>query len=102
MPAKPKFEVLPGDRQRGKPLSIEPGQVLKILQRKRGRLYLVPEILIVLKEDPDIGDNRAAVIDAACRLVDGGKCESKMTMVDGFPRPSFMVPAPKEDAPATS
>ena len=58
------------------PLNVTEAHVLAILKKRPGRLFTAPEILTVLKENIDIWDNTAAVIWAATKLSDRGKCES--------------------------
>ncbi len=57
-------------------LDIKPAQVIEVLKRRPGRFYTAAEIAKVLKINFDVPDNKAAIVWAACRAQEIGKCEA--------------------------
>ncbi len=78
------------------PLDVSEAHVLAILKKRPGRLFTAPEILTVLKENIDIWDNTAAVIWAATKLSDRGKCESADVEEGDHRIPGWRVTEPKK------
>lgn len=77
------------------PLSPDEDALLKIMQRKRGRLYTVTEMLTVMGENIHIWDNHAACIRVLCQMVEHKRCVAGWIEESG--KDGWMVPKPKGD-----
>lgn len=78
------------------PLDPDESDILKVLQRKRGRLYTVTEILTVMGENINIGDNHAGVIRVITLLCSREKCEEGWVGEGHTAQRGWMIPKPKE------
>ena len=90
-------KALPPKNGRG--LDIMPRRLLAYLKRRQGDALTTMEILKAMKETVAIWDNHAAVIDAACRLVEQGAVEKRDIQIDGRWLTAWIVPLPPEPKP---
>jgi len=74
-----------------------PRQVHIVLQRRQGELMTAADITRALKQDPEIFDNRAAVIGITTRLEERGKIERGWVGDGPAAKTAWMVPVPKEE-----
>ena len=79
------------------PLDPSEKQLVAIMRRRIGKPITVDQFLKSLKADPQIGDNRAAVISTICRIEERGTCQYQRVGEWPDAKAAWFIPAPKVD-----